>query len=231
MKKCLWRDCQNLTDNPKFCSLSCGAKNQAIEHVNWSGHNVCLQCEKSFEVDSKTKLKKFCTRSCSGRYNNLRRPRRGTPRSNTKPRPSSSKRIKSLKRLNCLRCNKLLQDAQIQFCTQACHSQWIKESKIKSWLDGSWDARADQGLAKCIKIYLIEQAGFRCASPTCAVPGGFAEINSVTGRCPLEVDHIDGDCYNNKQENLLVVCPNCHALTPTYRALNKNGQRAYRRTK
>lgn len=38
---------------------------------------------------------------------------------------------------------------------------------------------------------------------------------------PLELDHIDGDHYNNTLENLKILCPNCHAKTPTYRGKNK----------
>lgn len=37
---------------------------------------------------------------------------------------------------------------------------------------------------------------------------------------PLEVDHIDGDRRNNDLSNLRLLCPNCHALTPTYRGRN-----------
>ena len=37
---------------------------------------------------------------------------------------------------------------------------------------------------------------------------------------PLELDHIDGDTANNQLGNLRLLCPNCHALTPTYRARN-----------
>lgn len=37
---------------------------------------------------------------------------------------------------------------------------------------------------------------------------------------PLELDHIDGDRFNNELENLRLLCPNCHALTPTYRGRN-----------
>jgi hypothetical protein len=33
----------------------------------------------------------------------------------------------------------------------------------------------------------------------------------------LEVDHIDGDKFNNNIENLRLLCPNCHCLTPTWR--------------
>jgi hypothetical protein len=37
---------------------------------------------------------------------------------------------------------------------------------------------------------------------------------------PLELDHIDGDIENNSIGNLRLLCPNCHALTPTYRGKN-----------
>lgn len=37
----------------------------------------------------------------------------------------------------------------------------------------------------------------------------------------LELDHIDGDHLNNELTNLRLLCPNCHAQTPTYKARNK----------
>lgn len=38
---------------------------------------------------------------------------------------------------------------------------------------------------------------------------------------PLELDHIDGNPNNNSLTNLRLLCPNCHAMTPTYRGKNK----------
>ncbi|MBI2626789.1 MAG: HNH endonuclease [Parcubacteria group bacterium] len=37
------------------------------------------------------------------------------------------------------------------------------------------------------------------------------------GYLPLELDHINGDRYDNRLENLRVLCPNCHSLKPTHR--------------
>lgn len=37
------------------------------------------------------------------------------------------------------------------------------------------------------------------------------------GHLPLEVDHINGDRTDHRIENLRILCPNCHSLTPNYR--------------
>ena len=53
--------------------------------------------------------------------------------------------------------------------------------------------------------------------------------NHVTGRVPVQIDHKDGDWMNHKKDNLEVLCPNCHSLTPTYMGLNKGHGRPHRR--
>lgn len=45
---------------------------------------------------------------------------------------------------------------------------------------------------------------------------------------PLELDHIDGDHRNNSKSNLRIICPNCHAQTPTYKGKNKGRGRPLR---
>jgi len=37
----------------------------------------------------------------------------------------------------------------------------------------------------------------------------------------MELDHKDGDRTNHLLKNLLIICPNCHAQTETYRGKNK----------
>jgi 5-methylcytosine-specific restriction endonuclease McrA len=43
---------------------------------------------------------------------------------------------------------------------------------------------------------------------------------------PLQIDHIDGNSDNNAPDNFRLICPNCHAQTPTYcgKNIGKNGQ-------
>ncbi len=73
-----------------------------------------------------------------------------------------------------------------------------------------------------LRHYLVAKYGEKCSR--C----GWAGRNPVTGRVTIEVEHIDGDWRNNRPENLTLLCPNCHSLTPTYKALNKGHGREAR---
>lgn len=45
---------------------------------------------------------------------------------------------------------------------------------------------------------------------------------------PLELDHINGVPDDHRIDNLRVLCPNCHAMTPTWRG-RKNKSRTYQK--
>lgn len=47
----------------------------------------------------------------------------------------------------------------------------------------------------------------------------------------LELEHKDGDHFNNDRLNLEMLCPNCHSLTDTWRGRNKNQPSTTRRLK
>lgn len=44
---------------------------------------------------------------------------------------------------------------------------------------------------------------------------------------PLEIHHKDGDHLNNDLNNLVLLCPNCHALTENYKGRNQGDKRKY----
>lgn len=44
---------------------------------------------------------------------------------------------------------------------------------------------------------------------------------------PLQIHHIDGDHLNNELSNLMLLCPNCHALTNNYCGKNRSKATKY----
>lgn len=65
-----------------------------------------------------------------------------------------------------------------------------------------------------LKDRLIKEGYLRRVCNSCSL------TEWLQGLIPLELDHIDGNHSNNELSNLRLLCPNCHALTPTYRGKN-----------
>lgn len=119
----------------------------------------------------------------------------------------------------CLNCGKELIRNQSKYCSNNCQQEYQNKQKILEWKNGTFNGMSGKyGLSKVIRDYLLEKVNYSCE--LC----GWNKINPITGKSPLEIHHIDGDYTNNKEENLQVLCPNCHSLTPTYKALNTNGR-------
>lgn len=214
MNECSYVECHILTPNPKFCSLSCSAKQQMINQKPKPRVRDCARdgCSETFQISAELKnyAKKYCSHSCSAKVSNV----------------SRKVKVTSI----CLYCGEACKLRGSSFCSVSHSAKYRNERLVENWLAGTDDGTTSTGLLKrTVRNYLVERrAGNRCESPNCCVSGGWAEKNPVTDRVPLEVEHIDGDYTNNSPENLIVLCPNCHALTPTYRALNRGNGRAYR---
>lgn len=65
-----------------------------------------------------------------------------------------------------------------------------------------------------LRLRLIDEKVFQ---PICSNCGLEKWLNDPI---PLELEHKDGNPLNNSLDNLCLLCPNCHALTPTYRGKN-----------
>lgn len=160
----------------------------------------CLFCGKEL---NKRSQKNFCSSSCATSYNNLGVVRNGTEKNHY-----------------CLECDKKLTQSQNKFCSIKCQLQYNYESYIKKWKNGEENGlKGEYGISNYIRHYLIEKNNKQCQ--LC----GWNELNIFTNKIPLEVHHIDGNYLNNNEENLQILCPNCHALTNTYKSANKKGRK------
>lgn len=98
------------------------------------------------------------------------------------------------------------------------HDDVARAKYIERWkagLESGNVGRHGSDMSMHVRRYMLEKAGNRCSR--CP----WNEINPTTGRCPLAIDHIDGNWNNTVEANLIVLCPNCHSLTPTFGSLNR----------
>jgi len=161
--------------------------------------SVCLNCKKTFI--KKESVQKFCDKSCSATYNNKRRVR---------------------KLRFCVSCGEVLyKKSQKKYCSTKCQADHYYNDYITRWKSGLEHGLSGYGVSAHIKRYLLKKYCNKCSQ--C----GWSEVSPHTGNIPLETEHHDGDWKNNREENLCLLCPNCHSLTKTYKGANKgNGRKA-----
>ena len=126
-----------------------------------------------------------------------------------------------------MNCGLTLQKkSQKKYCTNKCQADFQYQKFITLWKMGNNDGargKKVRNFSRHVKRYLDEKYARRCAK--C----GWNERHKRTGLVPLEINHIDGNSENNKEENLELICPNCHALTSNFRNLNRGRGRTWRR--
>lgn len=185
-------------------------------NLNKKENIKCLFCSKDI-VCLKTESRKFCSQRCSALYNNYERGHKTIERLNFKTIDNSN--VVG----DCIFCGKVYEvnrknlNTFRKYCSIECRAQYVlnlKFEKLESGLSVS---------SKIAKLYLIKKFGAKC------MDCGWDKKNVITGNVPIELEHIDGNSENNSLENLKLLCPNCHSLTPTYKALNKGNGRHKRR--
>ncbi len=128
---------------------------------------------------------------------------------------TANNRAREHVRRTCRICGAvLLTHKGLKYCSKAC----MKQAKVIRFSNLSLcDAKTDTMRRRV----LLRDRGNCCQE---------CGITEWRGRpAPIEVDHIDGNSSNNLEENLRLLCCNCHAQTPTYRAKNKGNGRGWRR--
>ena len=167
---------------------------------------------------------KYCSQSCAAKENN---------RTYVKRKKLDDKEIvptgkyKSGKIIYKTKCSEATCETLIGVRSKYCsdhYSEVQAQSKLDKWLSGEWSGGTKLSLSQTIRTYLLEQANYKCSS--C----GFDKRHPDDNSCILEIDHSDGNPENHRPENLRVLCPNCHALTSTYRGRNAGSGRKLRYT-
>jgi hypothetical protein len=120
-----------------------------------------------------------------------------------------------LVKYNCINCDTYVErlNSSGKYCSIECQGSYQSKQKLEAWLNNN-----DKVGKTIVKRYLAEQYGNKCS--VCNI----TEWNATS--LVFDLDHIDGDAYNNHPNNLRLLCPNCHAQTPTYKNRNKGNGRA-----
>lgn len=179
----------------------------------------CLHCGKDIPLGdlsfSEYKERKFCNNSCVASYYN--------PITKTKNKQAYSIQYKEEQEYFCHNCGKEL-NRKGKYCSSKCQHDFQRNEYIQKWKNGEVNGMCGKyAVSKYIRNYLIDKHDNKCSR--C----GWGEINPFTGKVPLEVHHKDGDYTNNDEENLELLCPNCHSLTATYKAANMGSGRKDRK--
>ena len=124
--------------------------------------------------------------------------------------------------MKCLNCGKDLPIKAKKYCNNKCQAEFQYHQWVLRWKAGLETGITGQyQISHHLKRYLKEKFNNKCSK--C----GWSQLNPYTNEVPLEVEHIDGNYLNNSEENLDLLCPNCHSLTSTYKGANRgNGRKA-----
>lgn len=169
----------------------------------------CQYCHKDFDKhisEIKKSPNHYCSRSCAAKINNR----------------LFKKRQKKIK--YCKSCQNIIDGQGQIYCSTECQNEFQFNTKIKLWQLGKEKGYETNGtVRRFIKKYLFTKRGYKCEE--C----GWNKINTQTNKCPLEIHHKDGNYKNNKEDNLQILCPNCHSLTNTYKNMNRGNGRDCRK--
>lgn len=122
------------------------------------------------------------------------------------------------------KCGEVVQNYRSKYCSNKCQQQSEYEEYIQRWKAGLETGNRNKGrnliVTAAVKRYLREKFGNACTR--C----GWCQKNPTTEEVPLQAEHLNGNAADSSEENLDLICPNCHSLTPTFGGLNRGSGRS-----
>lgn len=122
--------------------------------------------------------------------------------------------------INCLNCSKertVYKSSSAKYCCKECQLAFEQKKYIEDWKNGLVDGSngiLSKQTTRYIRRYIRDKF-----NDTCAECG---QGNMHNGKpLTLQLEHIDGNNENNKEENLSWLCPNCHTQTKYYGSRNQ----------
>lgn len=173
---------------------------------------ICNNCKNPLPYNKRTY--KYCSRSCAVTINN-----KFTKSTQKIPKLSPIKPKKTKIISYCINCNDILTPKNYTGYCYKCYRKIlaIKDFKIKMQ-NTSYVPQPSK-----IRNYILFTRQYKCQSCN--------RTRWLNLPISLEVHHIDGNHKNNQENNLQLLCPNCHSLTNTYRNKNPSGFGRERRKK
>jgi len=130
-----------------------------------------------------------------------------------------------MKTYECLSCNAscTVSHQKInKYCSVRCQKDFEYTSYVTKWKQGiNEEIKSRSSISKHIRRYLFDKFNNSCCK--CGISDW--QGNAIV----LEIEHKDGNSSNNKEENLELLCPNCHSQTETYKNKNRGNGRFSRR--
>jgi len=124
----------------------------------------------------------------------------------------------------CLNCSKEPIPNRSTYCSSRCGSRHRDRIYINRWQNKLETGYTSPGrLKNCVRRYILAKYNYACAR--C----GWNERHPVDNLPCVQIDHKDGNILNCYEENLEVLCPNCHSLTDTFMARNSNKNKETRK--
>jgi len=119
----------------------------------------------------------------------------------------------------CLNCGNSIKGHKNQkFCCGKCSSEYIHKEAYKKFCSGDGNYSTGYYTPKSFKDFFLKEQGNKC--PICG-----NEPIWMGKKLVFVIDHIDGDCSNNKRQNIRFICPNCDSQTDTFKSKTKNSKR------